>query len=383
MADRGWIRAAARWRWTAPLAVLVAALAFSLPHWNDALRWGPDGLFYRAQSMEVRGDSAEHARQAIWTGPLSASLRGDDRAGRFSDPRWVDYSAQFYRRRWSVPAMAAAIEPIEHERSLLIVSLLGYVALGLALCALLRTAFGAGISAVASIAVLALPAVRDWSFTSGTESWGVALECAALLAGLAALRHGRWWIAAWVAAMVALAFTRDATVVPLAAVALVALLERTRRSALVLGLGVLAAAPAALLFGARWASTIHYQAAGYNIPGPGRSLLHDYASLLKDDLTGDGGYLLHRQPLMGLAIAVMVIGLVVVARTRSLGDGLLRFWPGMVVGCVLMLLINPLATEFRLELVWVPAIAVGVAVAAEHALSLARPRLTPVAPSTA
>jgi hypothetical protein len=53
----------------APAVVLIAAIAFSWPHWSAPVRWAPDALFYEAQAHELMGQPAREARQ-----PASISL---------------------------------------------------------------------------------------------------------------------------------------------------------------------------------------------------------------------------------------------------------------------------------------------------------------------
>ena len=186
------------WRWTAArpavLCLLLAAVAaLSLARqWNGPVLWDPDSLMYQSQTLELRGTDAQTARHELFFGPLGARARSLDadepgEPRRVTDPRWVDFASQYYRRRWLLPALAAASYPVLGQESLRTWSLLGYVAVAPLLFLLLRRRFGAGTSFAVALGALALAPLRDWSVIPLTDSWGVALMLAALLAGLAAI----------------------------------------------------------------------------------------------------------------------------------------------------------------------------------------------------
>ena len=66
--------------------------------------------------------------------------------------------------------------------------------------------------------------------------------------------------------MLALSFTRDATVVLLVAVGWLALSRRTRRTFVVVATGVAASVPALVLFGAPLVQQLAYVIQGYQVP---------------------------------------------------------------------------------------------------------------------
>ena len=105
-------------------------------------RWTPDGLFYQARSLELRGVDRDTALERAFEGPLGAELRRRD-PHRSGDPDWVRYNAQFYERRVAVPLAAAALEPVAGDRAILDLSLAGYVAAVLAIFGLLLLALPA------------------------------------------------------------------------------------------------------------------------------------------------------------------------------------------------------------------------------------------------
>src|SRR3954470_3351346 len=136
-------------------AVVVLALALTIPKWHGTPPAEYDALFYQAQSLQLRGKSEAESLRAVANGPIAASLerseaRNADTSARAGDPAWIGYASRFYRRRWTVPAMAAAIESAAGGRSLLDVSLLGYVLFGVLLYALLRRRFSPAVAGAVS-----------------------------------------------------------------------------------------------------------------------------------------------------------------------------------------------------------------------------------------
>ena len=77
---------------------------------------------------------------------------------RVTSPEWVSYSSQFYRRRWVVPAAAAGLAPLVGDRALPSVSLAAYALSGLLVFLLLRLRFDRRVSFGVVALVLVLPA---------------------------------------------------------------------------------------------------------------------------------------------------------------------------------------------------------------------------------
>jgi hypothetical protein len=245
----------------APLLLVVLAVGLTWQDWRGHYYWGVDSVFYEAQTLELRGADADQARrQAIVT--YANSGVPEHALEPFRNEQWVAASAQNYRRRWTVPALAAAVWPAFGERSLLLVSLAGYVAAGLAIFALLRQRFGRVPSVTAAAAILLLPPFRQWADYPLTDSWGVAIEALALLAAVLVVDRGRRWLPLWFGSMLLLSLTRDATLVVLAAVAWLALRERSRRALGLLVVGALAAAPVPLHFGPPFRVALAYDLNG-------------------------------------------------------------------------------------------------------------------------
>jgi len=129
---------------------------------------------------------------------------------------WQTFESQFSRRRWLVPTLTAAVRPIAGLRALPDVAIVGYLVFGVALCLLLASRFAVASSLGVTALCLALAPLRNWGLRPMTDSWGLALLTAALLAVLVVLARGRKWLALWIGIMLLLSLTRDLAVIPLA-----------------------------------------------------------------------------------------------------------------------------------------------------------------------
>lgn len=351
------------------VVVALAGFAFCAVHWSHGYQWKPDSLFYEAQLLRVQGTPKNEALHRVFTGPLAAprvsqELRDTPPARRtVASSAWVSYSERFYDRRWVVPALGAAVEPALGANALRSVSLAGYVLVGLFVYALLALRFRPWIAAAVSLGALALGPLRYWSLLPLTDSFGVALEAAALVTAVLALRRPRPWLAVFAAAMLALSFTRDATIIIVAGLAWIAVRSRTRTSLAVLGTGIAASLPAPLLFGAPAREILAYTLNQFQPPpNPswgfiGSRYLDGEKGLVKDDLT----YLVHH-PYVGLYAIGGIVALYAIRRRGDVAGSLLR---AGVVGAVVLLLLAPNFTALRLELPFIPIAAYGVALALE------------------
>ena len=231
------------------IAVLLAALACLAvrPAFRDPVVWTPDALYYQARLLELRGASSDEAIERTFGSPLSAELRARD-PHHTGNPEWVAYNRPFYERRLAVPAAGAVLYPHTGDRSLLYVSLAGYVASIVALFGLLLLRFGIPVAAAVAVATIVLPPLQSHSSYPLTDSWGLTLEIAALAAAILALDRGMRWLIPWVAAIALLGITRDTTWIPIAAVAWCAFRYRSRVTGWLLGTGIAAALPALVLF---------------------------------------------------------------------------------------------------------------------------------------
>jgi hypothetical protein len=244
------------------IALLVVGVVLTWPHWTAQPRWTSDALFYEAQARELAGTSAAAAREQVFFGPLGRSVPDS----RVQDRRHIAYAAPFYRRRWVVPALDAALKPLFAIRSLAIVSLLGYLLSGVFVYLLARRRYRAGIAFAAGSATLWFPPLRTWASYPLTDTMGVATLALALWAAHWALDGRRSRLLAWGAAVMLLAFTRDAAAIVVFAGGWLALARRTPRSLALFATGVIAAASAPILFGARLRQELAFTFSQNNVP---------------------------------------------------------------------------------------------------------------------
>lgn len=350
----------------------VAAVALILPvrHWRAPIDWTPDGLFYQAKLLQVRGATEREALDEVFGGPLAAEIRRQE-AGRplgereITSPRWVEFNRRFYERRWLVPALAAAAEPWLGERSLQAVSLAGYVVAGLLLYALLRLRFGPAPSAAATIVCLLLPPLKAWSLHPITDSWGLGLEIASLLTAVLTLRRGPTWLPAWMASMAALSFAREIGFLLLAALTAFAALSRSRRAAWLAVTGAAASAPS-LAFGAPLRELLAYVYNGARLP-PDSSwswVLSHYPEALGRMLEDEAAYV-RDHPVTALVFAAGLLLLFALSR----GGVFLRLHRLATVATVVYLLLFANFSLFRYELALVPMVGAGLALAAAALLA--------------
>lgn len=352
----------------AAVGLLLVAVALTAGSWGTTTRWHPDSLFYQAQLLEVRGVERGEALRSVLHGPLAEGV-----AAAVGDPEWVAYNQGFYRRRWLVPALGAAVTPVLGSDSLQAVSLVGYVLLGPVLLLLLRRRFGTVVGAVAALVCISLPPLRSWAAQPLTDSFGVLLFALGLLGAALVLDRGLRWLPLWVGAVLALGFTRDATIALVAAAGWMAVMERSKRTAWLLVGGVLAALPAPLLFGASLRRSLALIVNEFDVPqdtGWG-AVLDGYPAALWRLVRGDVESLTRVTPLTG---AVVVVALVALVWRRRSPDPYFRLMRAAAAGCLLMLLLQPNRTGLRLELVFVPVLAVGLALALEPLVAALRSR---------
>lgn len=389
------------------VALLVIGIASTLPVWSAPVRWTPDGFFYQARVLTLRGVDEKVAVSRVLASPLvaEASIDGPQR-DRLRDADWVEHTTQITRRRLLVPALAAVAVPVFGDFSLQAVSLIGYVLIAPLLYLLLRRRFSTGASFVVAAGTALLPPLREWSFHPLTDSWGLALELACLLAAVLALDRGPRWLTLWVAGVVALSLTRDATVVVVLAAAWVALAERTR-TALALALsGVVAAAPVPLLLGAPVGGTVGHAArdagryweslweatrvdvasqtfgsehrltavafalalalAVLSVPPPlarvRRLASWGCAALIGVTLIATAVLTTRRvEPEQQLPVGLVLVAGLALLLLGSRSDPFFRLHRAGAIACVVYLALYPVASGFRLELVFVPFMAVGIA----------------------
>jgi hypothetical protein len=372
------------------LVVLAVAALASLHAWIEPVRWSdPDGLYYQAKTLAFRGEDEKQALHRAFHSPIAdevlegerEALRNDPKLEpQFTDPTWIDYTSRFFERRLLVSALAAVVYPVFELRSVLTVSLVGYLLLSLALFAFLRRRFSSWLSAgVASLCVLA-PAVRHASFVPMTDSWGLLLETCALLAAALVYDRSQRWLWGWVGALALLSITRDDTIVPLVAVGCLMLHQRDRRSLLLVGSGVAAVLPAILIFGnTSLRENLAYVFSGFNPPyeESWKFVFHYYPPNLERLFSSDLRYGTHlgwEGPLWYLGLAVAAFGLVLLVKRLRDPDPFFRLAAYALPGAALYVLLFGAYSGMRQEVVFVPPLAVALALAFERGIAFIRAR---------
>jgi hypothetical protein len=351
--------------WVVAGALLLAGLCLALPFALSEPRWYTDSLYYEAQKLELMGSSQEEALREVFTGEQAAPLAGRLPMGE----RRAEY-AEFYRRRWAVPALAAALDPAFGVESLRNASLLGWAVLPPLLFLLLQRRFSVRASVVAACAGALLPPLVNWAPAPLVDSWGLSMLVAALLCALLAREDARW-LPAWVLVIFVASLTRDIGLILVLATGWLALRERSRRMALIAGLGALASLPVPLLFSAPLQDNLAYVVNGFQLPAepvgwgwileryPG-AVLH----LIADDLAYPFEVAMPYSLLAFLFAVPVLAGLWLLFRAeRTPAIALVR---AAAVAALTTLLLSPNYTGLRLELVFVPAIAAGLALLAER-----------------
>jgi hypothetical protein len=357
------------------IAVLIALALLAVPaaslvrQWGGTIYWETDALFYQAKLLQVRGMSQDAAVERVFEGPMSSRARSLDadepgEPHRVTRPEWVDYSTQFYERRWLLPLAGAGLWPVLGEHSLETLSLIGYCLLCPMLFLLLRRRFSTPISFGVALAAMALPPLRDWTLYPLTDSWGLVFLAGGVLAALAVLERGPRWLPLWMLCVAALAFTRDTAFLLLAAAGVMLLLDRNRRSALLAGTGVLAALPAPLLWGAPVKELLAYLLSDIDIPQEvsWSFIASEYLPRLGEAADGYIDFVA-RRPLVTLVFLIGIASLFVLAPK---GDRYFNLLRGTLLGYVVFLAIGPTFSNFRYELVLIPAVATGWGLVAER-----------------
>jgi hypothetical protein len=356
-------------------ATVVSALAAGLaalaclavwPAWQDPVEWTPDALYYQARVLELRGE--DDTVDKVFEGPLAAELRTRDPA-HTGNQTWVEYNEPFYERRVAVPLAAAALYPVTEERSLLDLSLVGYIAAVLALFGLLLLRFRITVAATVAAGAALLPPLTHHSSFPLTDSWGLTLEIVALGAAILALERGLGWLPLWIGAIALLSFTRDSMWIPILAVGWCALRSRSRTPVTLFATGVAAALPALLLFSTPVRELL---ALLVNDSEPSADtswgfIIGHYPGALVELLRANVGFLRRGEWYTALYLVGGVLALLLLVwRRREVRDTTTTL---MTAGAVLALgyvLAAPVFSAFRLELVFVPMAAWGVALAAER-----------------
>jgi hypothetical protein len=332
-------------------------------------RWSPDGLFYQARVYQIRdGLTQQDALRKAFQGPLGARLRAID-PQRSGSSQWVAYNARFYERRVTVPLAAAALAPLAGDRAILDVSLAGYVAAVLLVFWLLvLLGFRLPAAVAATLATIFLPALTFHSGFPLTDSWGLALEIAAFGSAVLVLRRGPRWLIAWAAAIVLLSLTRDSMWIPVLAAGLLALIHRTRPAVWLAATGVAAALPAVIAIPVPTRELLAQMTNGL-MPAPETGWAHiagQYPGAIVDLLQADGGFVRDGAWYSALYLLAGLALLFVLGRGARGGQEMTLLKAGALVS-IAYILVVPVFSAFRLELVLVPMAATGLCLAAQWA----------------
>jgi len=356
------------------LAAVVVAIGFAT---SDAAQ-GSDALFYEAQTEELEGATAQEGRQEWFSGPEASAAAVDEDEPedkvRVLDPDWVEYSAQFYRRRWVVPAMAAAVDPVAGDERLRVVSAAGYLLIGPLLFLLLRLRFSPRTSLLVAAACILLPPVIDFCTDRGVDSWGLALEAASMLFLALAVERDLVWVVPFGIAMAVLAFTRDNTLAPLAGIALLLWRQRAdlgarRRNLALTATGLAASLPAPLIFGTPLRDQLAYAIDAFDVPTDtswGYIVTH-YPNAAAHVGYYDLRYVVEHAfswvatPFLAVMLAGLAGSLWVLLRHAPREDPYFTLAQGAFLGGLALLIVAVNYQSYRLELIWLPCVAGGAA----------------------
>lgn len=355
---------------TALALLLSAGAIYAGTQWSDPYQWKPDGLFYQAQVLRLEGMSKNEALRTVFSGPLAAERVETERRDvprplwKVASAEWIDYSTRFYERRLLVPALAAVTNRWFGVDAMRSISVIGYVLVGPSLYVLLALRFRPTLAFTIAAGAMALQPVRWWSLLPQVDSVGLTLECLALAACITALRRSVLWLGPLVVAVLALSFTRDATVAVLAGAIWIVWRRRDARSVTVAAVVAVSSAPAPLAFGAPLRDQLAYSMNGFYIPvDQGWSwIFHRWPGAVKDLVLADLRLFVER-PGTVLFLAGGLFALVAFRWGGS--DEFVAFVRASTLGALAMLAIVPNVTNFRLELVLVPMAAVGLGLFAE------------------
>lgn len=364
-------------------ALLVFGILLALPYSGPGVRWAPDSLFYLAQKREVQGVERRAALREVFASDAATLLKREERglspaSRRIDNPSWQTYSSRFYRRRWTVPVLASALEPLVGRRSIEDPSLLGWALLAPLLYLLLRRRFAAGVAAAVSVFCTVLPPIFFVAPVPSTDLLALTLLVAGLLVAWQVRVRGLRWLAPWILVVLVLSFTRDATIVLIAATGWLALRERSRRTVAILTTGILASLPAPLLFSAPLRENLAYTFNEYRIPTDTSwsTILGEYPQRAATVLRYDVEYPLDTAiPVLAGAMGILVIvGLLKLYVRSDRHDPFLILARGAGFGSLVTVLSAMNYSNGRLELVLIPSIATGLALVAS-----ARAGVTPQA----
>jgi hypothetical protein len=237
---------------------------------------------------------------------------------------------------------------------------------------LLRRRFSERLSAALALVCTLAPPVYKWSLGMRVDSWGLMLESLGLLAAVLVKDRGLRWLPLWVVAVAALSITRDATVILVLAVLWLLWVERRdlaarRTNLILLGTGIAAALPVFLLGGTPVRENLAYVISGFKIPEDdswsvvASGYLDQLWRTISTDITYPVDFAIPVAVVLYAGLAVAVAGLVALVARPSRGDHYFSLLKAALPGSALLLLLANNPQAYRLELVLVPTVAVGLA----------------------
>jgi hypothetical protein len=367
--------------WIFVAALIVLGVLSMGRQWGGDILWELDGLFYQSHVEQLRGAEREEALRGVFSGPLAERARDIEAASedqlRVRDPDWPLYTERFYARRWLLPALSAGTYPVLGEHSLETFSLLAYVAIGPLLFFLLALRFPRPLAFAASALTLLLPPLRDWSVFPLTDSAGVALLIAGLLAALAVLIRGRRWLVVWMLCVAALALTRDTAFILVLATGVLALVQRDRRSVALALSGLVAALPVPLIWSVGIREQLAFVFSDHTEPTDTSwsFIMGEYPSHLGNVAGRYVDYAAGSPHVVLLFLAGVACALLLAPRK----DPFFVLLQGSLLGYLALLVVGPTFSLFRYELVLVPLVAAGFALAGQR-LVAAVPRRSLTSP---
>jgi hypothetical protein len=351
------------------LAAAFAALALASV-WDtaeDPVVWTPDALYYQARLLEIRGVDHDAALERTFDGPLSAELRARD-PNHTGNAAWVEYNEPFYERRVAFPLAGAALYDVAGNRSLLYLSLAGYVAAILALFTFLLLRFRVAIASLVTLGAVFLPPLVNHSSYPLTDSWGLALLIVSLTAAVLALDRGLRWLPLWIGALLILGFTRDSTWIPVLAAGWCAVRYRSRVPVTLFATGLAAALPPLLLYQVPVRELLAELVNNFE---PSRDtswpfILGHYPGAMLDLVRANVGFLRRGEWYTALYIVGGVVSLLLfVWRRPATRTPTTALMTAASVAALLYVFAAPAFSAFRLELVFLPMAAWGLALATE------------------
>jgi hypothetical protein len=201
-----------------------------------------------------------------------------------------------------------------------------------------------------------------------TDSVGLALLIGALIAALFVLERGIRWLPLWLVPMAALSVTKENSLVALLAVAWLAARTRSMRAVSLAVSGVAVTVPVLVLFGASLRETLAFAENDFQRPSDsswGFVLRHYPAalwSMVHDDLFLPRlSFWTRSQGMLWYLAGTIVVIAVIMLLAKGTCDPFFRLMRGALLGAAAFMALAVLYSKLRLELVFVPAVAVGFA----------------------